>query len=414
MLLASAGQAQSPALTQADAVRAAPSPSSPPVPTIAPAPVTHVGDQTRERGDFLREQVRLLLAEQAKALLRKDEEAFLRPAADGPVRDELTRRYRNLIALQVAGFDLATEPLEFDAATGQWRAKATVSFCFVVAGCRTDYVHESLAWTDTEAGPRLASIAAASDTSDSWYGQTQPWEVSDLHVAVGTRALVATTARLKGRLPELLREAEKAAVVADEFATGGSKPDIYRVYLADTNEWKTWYGGQETKWAVGYATAVGPNQSDVVLNNAKVSSSYLDDTLRHELTHVSSLHGQHHWEGNWWLIEGIAQLAENPNGLNAQDWSAATRTFVRGGWDRKFPAEGPSDSMSNSAVGSRYGVAYYAVKCLDVQFGRARLLSFFTQVVVHGAMPVVVSPTLFEKDWAAVEADCAAYTRRSA
>lgn len=181
-------------------------------------------------------------------------------------------------------------------------------------------------------GPELVSVSPASNDTDSWHGRAQPWEVSNLQVVVGARTIVATTARLKGRLAQLSREAEKAALVADQFVTAGRKPDIYRVYLADKNEWNLWYGSRPSKWVAGYAEPIGEYRIDVVVSHAKVGASLLDDVLRHELTHVSTLHGEHHWKGNWCLIEGIAELAEHPQSLTASTWSAQPRaTYAAAG-----------------------------------------------------------------------------------
>ncbi|HCT81554.1 MAG TPA: hypothetical protein DGG94_09440 [Micromonosporaceae bacterium] len=378
-------------------------------PTPSPTPTTKAGDLTLARAVDFRALVNETLAAQAIALLRQDEEAFLRPANNADARNGLLRRYRNLTAMRVTGFQLSSGPLEADSGTGQWKSKVYISFCFVVANCTMDGVSEPAVWADTATGPELLALQPAA-VSDDWYGDPQPWELSDLHVAVGTRVVVATTAALKNRLPELLREAEKAAQVADEFAIRG-KPDLYRVYLADKNEWKTWFGVVMPRWAAGYAKEIGPSHTDVVLNNSSARSQYLADMLRHELTHASTLQGKHHWSGNWWLIEGIAELAAHPVGLGPADWKAETISYVRRSWDRKLPGEDPPDDISDSAAGARYGVAFLAVKRLNDRFGHAKVIDFFERVIEQDLPLSVVSESVFGSPWSEVEADCIGFIR---
>jgi hypothetical protein len=380
-------------------VRAVQAPAPP-----APAVVTRPGDRTPERGRDLHHLLNTAATTQAEAVLAGDEAAFLSLAGTPAVRTALQRRFRNLVAMRVSRLELAVELPTVDGTAGQWRAGLRYQFCFVTSGCTPDTVTEPAVWRDAEAGPQLVSLALPKPEDDDWFGRVQPWETSDLQVLMGTRTVVATTSALKGRLPGLLAEAEKAAAVADSFATG-TRPDIYRIYLAGSKEWTTWYGGMDVAWAAGVTHTIGPAHNDVVVNSSAAPAGYVDDLLRHEMTHAATIHGQHWWQGNWWLLEGIAELAEHPAALTASQGSAETRRYVRSGWKRTLPGGEPPAKASLSTVAAQYGIAYLAVKRLDTRFGRAKLLDFYDRVTEQGQDKDVASQRVFEVGWDDVEAD---------
>ena len=375
-----------------------------PTPPPAPAVVTRPGDRSADRARELHRLMNLVVGDQAKAVLAKDEAAFLGPAAVPAAKSALQRRYRNLVALHVSRLELAADWPVVDAATGRWKSGLRYQFCFVAPACSPDNVTEPAVWEDTDAGPRLVSLALPKPSDDDWFGYVQPWEVSDLQVLVGTRSVVATTSALKGRLPGLLAEAEKAAAVADSYATG-TKPDVYRVYLAGSKEWRTWHGGSVASWAAGVTRPISNTHNDVVVNNSSAPSGYLDDLLRHEMTHAATIHGQHWWQDNWWLLEGIAELAEHPDALTATQGSAETRRYIRNSWKRTLPGEDPPAKASLSTVAAQYGIAYLAVKRLDSRFGREKLLDFYDRVTEQGKDKGDASSAVFGLTWVEVETD---------
>ncbi len=391
------------------------SPAEAPAPTPATstapaAPLSKVGETTDERENDLRSIVAQTLYDQAQALLRNDEAGYLQPVGSDAARAELTRRYRNLTAMRATGYSQNIQTIDHDPGAGQWKTTVRIGFCFLVAKCEVDSVVETMMWADAEGGPRLMSVAAPGK-SDKWYGDPQPWELSDLHVATGERTVVATTAEFMAKLPELLREAEKATAVADAFGTSGTygaggKPDAYRVYLAGKKEWTSWYGGGLPKWAAGYALPIGDRRSDVVLNNANgaARTRFLDDMLRHEMTHVALMRGQFYGDKNWWIMEGVAELAAHPQGLTAGDAPANTRRFIRNGWDRKLPFDGPADDDSDATVSALYNIAFLAVKRLEDRFGRERLMKFHDSLLGGGGYDFA-SSTFLGAPWADVQAD---------
>jgi hypothetical protein len=359
---------------------------------------------TPRDGADLETRINRVVADQTAALLRKDEKGFLRPAKDPAVRDKLQLRYRNLIALKVTKFTMAVRYLSISPAPDRWQAEVVISFCFVLPDCVADKVSEPTLWADKRDGPELVSLEPAVKPTAGWFGDPQPWEMTKLEVAHRGRVLVAAPEGLAHRLPDLLEAAHAAVPVADSFSIG-PPPDLYRVYLADAESWKTWYGSNPPHWSAGYANPIGATHSDLVLNNEHDRASKLGRLLRHEMTHASTAQGSHQWVGNWWLMEGIAEVAGYAGETAADD---DLRRFIRNGWDRKLDADGPSADASTTEAGRAYGIAFLAVKRLDTRFGRAKLLIFFERVVEFGEPYDKASMTAFGLPWAGVEADCLA------
>jgi hypothetical protein len=382
--------------------------------SASPSPSVTVGttadaarpESAKEKVERLQGQVNSVLGEQVAALLRQDEAAFLRPAKDPAVREKLLLRYRNLVGLRVSRITMTVNYLSMDTTAGRWQAEVSVSFCFVQPDCVLDKVSEPSMWAETPDGPELVSIEPAKPPS-GWFGEPQPWEMTDLVVAHGNRVLVAAPRSLAGRLAAVLDAAEQAVPLADSYAIG-PPPDQYRVYLADGTAWKTWYGRVPPNWAAGYANAIGATHSDIVLNNSHSRASFLPELLRHELTHAATVQGSHGWVGNWWLIEGIADVAAGDTAVGSD-----ARRFIRSGWDRKFPATGPPDDASLTYANRLYKIAALAVKCLQDRFGRERLLTFFERVVEFGDTYTRASTTAFDAPWAEVETGCIAAIRAS-
>ncbi|HEX6685763.1 MAG TPA: hypothetical protein VF062_23510, partial [Candidatus Limnocylindrales bacterium] len=337
--------------------------------------------------------------------LRADEAAFLRPAKDPAVRDKLLLRYRNLVALRVSRFQLEVDYLSVTPTPDRWQGELVVSFCFVLPDCVLDQLSEPAVWAQTPGGLELISLELPKDPP-GWFGDPQPFEQTELVVAHGDRVLVAAPKSLAGRLPAVLAAAQAAVPVADSYSIG-KPPDQYRVYLADSKAWKTWYNYAPPAWVAGYASPIGSTHTDIVLNNAHSRASYLPEMLRHEMTHASTVQGSHRWEGNWWLIEGIADVAGN---FNARPTSELRR-YIRSGWDRKLPGDGPADDASDTEAERLYGIAFLAVKRIETKFGREKLLRFFEWVVEFGLKFDVASTSAFNVPWAEVEADLLAAVR---
>jgi hypothetical protein len=364
--------------------------------------------KARDAGE-LETRITKMLTDQAEALLRKDEKGFLKPAKDDAVREKLKLRYDNLIGLKVTRFSLRLRFLSISLTPDEWQAELVVSFCFVLPECVPDRIYEPTQWTETSTGPRLVSLEPAK-ALDDWFGDPQPWETTKLKVVHRGRVLVAAPESLEHRLDDVLAAADAAVPVADSFAIG-APPDLYRVYLADADAWKSWYGAKPPDWSAGYAIPIGATHSDVVLNNEHSRASSLPELLRHELTHASTVQGSHLWADNWWLLEGIAEVAGYAEGETPVDDDL--RRYIRNGWDRKLDADGPDDDASAADASRAYSIAFLVVKRLETRFGRAKLLTFFERVVEFGEDYAKASMTAFGQSWAGVEADCLSAVRRA-
>jgi hypothetical protein len=379
------------------------------------------GDPPSVRAAWMRAQIDTSLTTQATALLKGDEKAFVATgeASNASVREKLTTHYRGLRALKITKWagrvTVSPEQVAGTGSGGEWKAKLSFQHCFVTPTCEVEELRIESRWVERGGHAYLSEL---SDSSDSQNGP-RPWEVSDLKVAVGKRVVMATTAKYSARLSSLLSEADKAAAVADRYSVGSPPPDRYRVYFAGTTEWKTWYGGDRPTWAAGYAVPTSQKRIDVVLNATETPASFIDDILRHELSHVAALRGaSHQGSESWWLIEGLAEQAEmngRPVGQHDSVASGALRTFVRSGnWNNKVALTEPADSANLKDAGARYGVAFLGVRRLVERFGETKVLAFFKAVVHDGkALPEAAQSTLGAQ-WTAVEADCVSYIKRTA
>lgn len=367
------------------------------------------GDPEPVRRGWLREQMQQQLDRQAAALLRGDERTFLAvadPAA--PAARDLKRLFRTLRAMRVTAWRPAVpdEPVR----TGEfWRAAVTYEHCFVVPACRTSPVVLGTRWADGATGPRLVAVEASLAQQDG----PRPWEINDLRVAVGARTLVATTPAYRSRLPELLRQAERAAAVADRYAVGRPPPDRYRIFYAGRTEWTRWYGGGRPDWTAGYAVGIGGDRYDVVLNSTGLHANLLDDLLRHELTHASSLPGRGSaGDANWWLVEGIAEYAAaSGHPLGRYDHLPDLRRLVQGGWDGRLDTVKPPSDATDWEVSGRYAIGYLAVRHLIDRFGEQRVLDFIEAVLHRGEPVPAAAQRFFGIDWIQLDEDCVSYVR---
>ncbi len=228
------------------------------------------------------------------------------------------------------------------------------------------------------------------------------------------RTLVATTANFRDKLPNLLKEAERAAAVADRYAMRGSPPDRYRIYYAGGAEWKRWYGGNRPAWTAGYAVAVGGNHYEIVLNADGLPSGQLDDLLRHEMAHAASLPGRGYSDaGSWWLVEGIAEYAAAGNQpVSRYDNLADVGKLLKAGrWNGRLDKIEPAEAAEDWEVVGSYGVSYLAVRHLADRYGEPAMLAFFKAVLHDGRSMAEAAKESFGEDWSMLHDDCVTYLR---
>lgn len=364
------------------------------------------------QADFAR-RLTPLLEQQAAALLRGDERGFLAVADPSmPAVTDLRRQFRALRAMKVTVWrpNIRDSPVRDG---GAWRVTVTVEHCFVVPNCEPGPVTIGTRWADVADRPRLIAVEPSRPADEG----PRPWEVSDLVVAVGDRALVATTKDFGSRLPQLLDEAEQAAIVADRYAVDGSRPDRYRIFYAGEAEWERWYGGGRADWTAGYAVAVGGGHYEVVLNSGGLHHTVVDDLLRHELTHAASLPARGYASDRmWWLVEGLAEYAAvGGRSLSRYDNLPDVRRLIRdGGWDGRLDSAEPRSAAAEWEVGGRYGIGYLAVRHLVNRFGEQRMLDFFKAVVHDRGSTTQASWDAFGEEWSALHDECVSYVRAAA
>jgi hypothetical protein len=365
--------------------------------------------------EALRTRIDSALRDQGAALRRGDEAAFLAvadPTVPATVA-ELKRRYRSLRALKVERWSASVDaPVGPSGPKKQWVVPVTWEYCVAVVNCSLDPVNVSTTWVERAGKPLLVKLGTTSKSDNG----PLPWEVSDLRVALGPHTVVATTARYAGRLPMLLREAERAAAVVEPFVVVHPAPDRFRIFYAGSAEWRRWYGGGQPEWSVGQAIPVSRNRIDVVVRAAEIEHDlgFLDDLLRHEMTHVATLRGAR-TSAKFWMIEGIADyVAMLGRPFSAYDSVTETRRWVHGGWDGDIEVAAPTDSAPDWQVAARYGVSMLAMRCLAARFGQPTMMSFFGLVVNGGYSLADAATTELHADWTGVAHDCADYVRSAA
>jgi len=384
-------------------------------PTTRAEPVRSpvAGDDARVTAAWLRERIGEALTAQGEALLRGDQAGFLGVADPrSPATAVLRKQYASLRAMKVAKWKPAADTLPTAAEGGRWRAMVEVEHCFVEADCAPMSITYPTVWADTPAGVRLVRVEPSMSTNDG----PRPWEVDELVVATGKRVLVATTPPLRGRLATVVAEADRAAATADRYAVGGPPPAHYEIFYAGDAEWKRWFGGGRPAWTAGYALPVGGDQVNVVLNAAAPQRNNLDDLLRHEMTHASTMPTSGFPASAWWLVEGIAELAASGGAAPAGYESIAeVRRLVRERqWSGPLQDLKIADGAADWEVAGAYGIGYLAVRHLAERFGEPDVLAFL-KAVTHDGVPVdEASREVFGEPWSTLDAQCVAAVRAAA
>ncbi|MEV4760725.1 hypothetical protein AB0J86_37260 [Micromonospora sp. NPDC049559] len=370
------------------------------------------GDPAGVTAAWLGQRIAEQLDRQAEALLHADEPGFVALADPGaPVAAELSRQFRSLRALRVTVWEpeVRDQPVEVNGRPGEWWLPVTYRYCFVAAVCSPEPLTAGTRWSDAGGRPRL--VALVPSTGDEKQQGPRPWEVSDLHVLVGRRTVVATTGAYRDRLGTLLTEAERAASVADRYAVPGP-PERYRIFYAGPDEWRRWYGGGRAGWTAGYAVATGGGY-DVVLNAGVLAGMDVEDLLRHEMTHAASLPARGYPRtGIWWLVEGIAELAASGAGPVAEyEGLAAVRRLLDEGWNGRLDGVEVAPDAADWQVSGSYGIGYLSVRHLVDRFGEQRVLAFF-RTVVHERRPIAdASRLILGQEWSVLHDECVSYLR---
>jgi hypothetical protein len=375
-------------------------------PPAADAPVSTWADWARRAVD---DAVRI----QAKALLTGDEQGYEAVAdpANATLVADLKRRFTVLRAM---GLGQWTETLTgglHESASRSWSGDIRISYCFGDETCVTSDVVESSRWEIRN--DQLVMVELGKTDPDE--NGPRPWETDQLSVVQGKRAIVAATKVNEWRLDSAIVAADKAALVADQFAKWAPPPNRYVIFLASPAEWTKWYGHDQPNWAAAWAVPVGDTVTEVVVRTEVVQQRGLENLLTHELTHVTSLAGKRLGQAQaWWLIEGIAEYATMlGQPINTYDGLEPTHAFVHGKWDGKPTVAAPSTKADLDEASARYGVAFLAVRRIAEKYGQDKMLMFWGQVVHDNKSLEDASASALGNRWATVSADSASYVRKS-
>ena len=355
-----------------------------------------------------------LLTAQAKALLEANEAGYL--AAVDPKNAQLVsdhkRRYKVLRAMGPGVWTQALTGALKDSGERSWQADIKISYCFGAASCSSAQLVESSTWELQ--GDHLVMVKLV-QSEPEWNGP-RPWETDELTVSTGRRVVIATTKTNAWRLPEAVKSADRAAVVADTLAKWESPPSRYVVFLAGPNDWRRWYGHTQPDWAAAWAVPVSDNVTEVVVRTEVVQQRGLETLLTHELTHVTTLAGKRDGAGRsaWWLIEGVADYATMiGKAVGSYDGITSTRAFVRNKWDGDPAVDAPTVNAGLQEAAGRYGVAFLAVRRISDKYGQAKMLDFWGKVVHDNQDINTAATTVLGASWPTVQADCAAFVRSS-
>jgi hypothetical protein len=335
------------------------------------------------------ELAKKVLDKQAAALLRGDQKGWL--AAVDPKQTALRKRYadlyRSLRALHVTRFQHHVSP--GGSGNGYVVASTEIAYCLsaTAAGCPPystavdqgpPRITQRVRMRPTPAGYLIVGLAKGPQFSDL---QPTPWQAGDLVFAQGERVTVGAPRALRGRLAEVVRIADRAAVITDRIAGYmGNRQPRYRIYLATDKAWKTWYGGGLPGYTVGYTIPLNDAGSDVLLHMSKLDfPEELRVTIQHEMTHVATLSNLSSVDDRYtWLLEGVAEYAGWLPKHTRSDWTfPAVRSAVRGSHPPRSIVVAALDPKARQhAVDVFYGLNHYAVECMVTKYGERKAMDF--------------------------------------
>ncbi|MEV6347950.1 hypothetical protein [Actinoplanes sp. NPDC051851] len=382
-----------------------------------PAAATPTVKSSRPLTPF--EQAQTVLEKQAAAYLKGDEKGWL-AAVDSTLTTKYRMIYRNLRGLEVSHVEYHTYPAETKAADGAVNIDADLAYCFSGAACpewRSSAddgpPREFQTVTLTLRDGRYVITKFVGGNTDQYLSPT-PWESQTLTIAKGKRVIVAAPKSQAKNVKTVLRQAELAAAVADRYAgyIDNRQKAKYRVYLADEKAWKTWYGGFDADWAIGYTVPLNAAGSDVLLHSSEVlgSTRQLRVIVQHELAHVATLAGltQRDTGDDQWLIEGIAEYIgaypRQPQATGNHDVLA--ESFSKRGAPKTIAVPSLADDADDLTVNTLYAMGHYAAACMADKYGERKLLTFTALVLREAKKPDEASRSAFGKPFSTVDKGC--------
>jgi hypothetical protein len=360
---------------------------------------------------------------QTTALLDGDENGWL-AAVDPKLKARYRSLFRNLRGLGVSGLRYEPgvgRPVANDPAAVA--IKVDLVYCYTAGMCPE---HPAGGW---DRAPRIAQqltlepaggayvITAAGPAPKPDAHQPTPWESGDLTFAQGKRVVVAAGAGEQKYLKTVLPVADRAAAVADHYAAlNGTPQQRYRIFLASEKQWKTWYGGENDKWAIGLAVPLNKRGIDVIIRMSGMDDALtLSTTVQHELGHVVTLTGAFRSDAgeNTWLSEGIAEyIAWKPRSA-AQSLRRYSVRWQLGRAPMKSMVPVPPGPKAPARAGDAfYGLSHLAVDCMAHRYGDPKLLHFVRLVLTDGDEVDRAARDAYGVPFKTVDKSCTAWIRR--
>jgi hypothetical protein len=365
-----------------------------------------------------------LLKEQSAALLRGDERGWL--AAIDPRQPKLRAQYRSMFrslrGLGVSHFEYSPG-IQTPSKAGVATVNVDIYFCFSLDTCTlaiAPIVRQTLTFAPIHGRYAITRLKKSAD--QTWL-QPTPWESGTLVFAQGKRVTVAAAPSEAERLKQVVKLADKAAAVTDRFAGYVNNPQKrYRIFLADTRTWRSWYGGETDKWTTGLEIPLNEAQSDVVLKMSQLGDpAELARTIQHEMGHVATVGGATEdgdflYRENQWLSEGVAEYIEwSPRGATASYRRASVRYVLRGSHRPKTIAAKPlSDSASDRSIDAFYGLGHFAVDCMAHEYGQRRMFDFIRLRLRQGEELDLAARHAYGQSFATIDRTCVAWIRQKA
>lgn len=368
-----------------------------------------------------------ILTLQARALLAGDRNGWLKEVS--PRDPELRQRYReifdNLRGLGVSRFD----PIFVGKAPGEVRV--SIDYCLASGHCcLTGKECQSANPSSPATPPRVRWAVTFAEqagvmritglrisTKDESDRAPTPWETGPLTIQARDRVIVAAPPAMADLVPQVLAEAQSAAPVIDGYAESWGKPLRYLIYLADSAAFTgLWFGGRdESETSVaGYALAHRNQvQYEVVLEVP--FKLPMDNMVRHEMAHVSTLDAAPARDLHLWLTEGIAEyIAYHGQPATSSPRMRAVRDYVTDGWvgDLTDPRTAKSGAEDEAPDDVAYSLGHLAVACLVEERSRGAMLTFFKLLVREGKDIGEAGQTAFGEPWEQTNKHCADHIRR--
>ncbi|GAA0496405.1 hypothetical protein Ade02nite_17210 [Paractinoplanes deccanensis] len=362
------------------------------------------------------------LREQSAALMRGDEAAWLAAVSPG-LRQRYRSMFRSLRALEVSRFDYApgvARPVKGDRAAVEFRAE--VSYCFGAEMCpggrgphwqQPPRIEQRLTFKPHGERYVISAVAAGPEGPR----RPAPWESGDLAVLRGSRVTLLAAPSERRHLARLLPIAEAAARADDRFAALMGTPQArYRIYLAGEAQWRSWYGGEASDWAIGLAVPLNMWAIDVVLRMSEFEDDprFLRVALQHELGHVVTLSGAYRADAaeDTWLSEGIAEyIGWSPRGAEASLRRDSVRWQLRTDPPRSMVPARPGPDAPSRAGDAFYGLSHFAVDCMAQRYGEGRLFTFVRLVLVQDNEYDQAARDAYGVPFSTVDETCASWTR---